>query len=150
MQSSPRGLGYKSKRKVEKFKNPAIFWWLAGTYCLNMVEIWQLSHIFFTKILVTLAHIFTKILCISRNGFCFIFVTKWQNLSFLFFLIYLKRKKTSIQASVLETGIVPKKESRKTEKQPSYLEHTLPLIRAFELTPQLFPIPALPLHKQTP
>ncbi len=24
------------ERKVEKFKNPAIFWWPAGTYCLNM------------------------------------------------------------------------------------------------------------------
>jgi hypothetical protein len=35
------------ERKVEKFKNPAMFWRPAGTYCLNMaiskkqfVEIW--------------------------------------------------------------------------------------------------------------
>jgi hypothetical protein len=29
--------GYRSKRKVENNKNCAIFWWLATTYCLNMV-----------------------------------------------------------------------------------------------------------------
>jgi hypothetical protein len=26
-----------SQKKVENFENPAIFWQLAGTYCLNMV-----------------------------------------------------------------------------------------------------------------
>jgi hypothetical protein len=29
--------GYRSKRKVEILKNPAIFWQPAGTYCLLMV-----------------------------------------------------------------------------------------------------------------
>jgi hypothetical protein len=27
---------YRSERKVENFKNPAIFWQPAGTYCLTM------------------------------------------------------------------------------------------------------------------
>jgi hypothetical protein len=27
--------GYKSERKVGKFKNPTIFWQLAQTYCIN-------------------------------------------------------------------------------------------------------------------
>jgi len=50
----PKGIkhlfGYKSKRKVEKLNNLAMFWWLVGTYCLNMIisqkqflEIWWLS-----------------------------------------------------------------------------------------------------------
>jgi hypothetical protein len=29
--------GYRSESKVENFKYPAIFWWPAETYCLNMV-----------------------------------------------------------------------------------------------------------------
>jgi hypothetical protein len=29
--------GYKSERNEEKLKNPAMFWWPAGTHCLNML-----------------------------------------------------------------------------------------------------------------
>ncbi len=31
--------GYRSERKVEKFKNPAIFWQPAGICCINMVTL---------------------------------------------------------------------------------------------------------------
>jgi hypothetical protein len=47
--------GYRSKRKVENNKNCAIFWWLARTYCLNMV----ISEFFFLPLnLATLVHFF--------------------------------------------------------------------------------------------
>jgi hypothetical protein len=47
--------GYRSKRKVENNKNCAIFWWLARTYCLNMV----ISELFFLPLnLATLVHFF--------------------------------------------------------------------------------------------
>jgi len=59
-----------------------------------------------------------------------------------------------MQSHPQEDLVTSQKESRKKQKNnPSYLGTylTLPLmIQAFELTPQLFPIPALPLHKQTP
>jgi hypothetical protein len=29
--------GYRSESNIENFKYPAIFWWPAETYCLNMV-----------------------------------------------------------------------------------------------------------------
>jgi len=50
-------------------------------------------------------------------------------------------------------GDKSKRKQKKQKNNPSYLGTylTLPLmIQAFELTPQLFPIPALPLHKQMP
>jgi hypothetical protein len=28
--------GYRPERKVERLRNPAVFWWPLGTYCLNM------------------------------------------------------------------------------------------------------------------
>jgi hypothetical protein len=33
--------GYRSKRKVEKFKKPAIFWWPARTYMLVISELFS-------------------------------------------------------------------------------------------------------------
>ncbi len=53
--------GYRSERKVENFKNPAIFWWPAGTCSLNVAisekipEIWQLC--------------FSQVLCMRCTGF---------------------------------------------------------------------------------
>jgi hypothetical protein len=59
------------ERKVEKCKNPAIFWWLVGTFCLNMPSSGKL---FPWK---TLAHIFHKYPFIqSHTGS---FVTKVKN-----------------------------------------------------------------------
>jgi hypothetical protein len=55
--------GHRSERKVENFKNPLYVWPLAGTYCLNRIQI------AFSQNLATLVHLRKKILCQICNGF---------------------------------------------------------------------------------
>jgi hypothetical protein len=54
----------RSERKAENFKNPAIFLWPAGTYCLNMA----ISEFFPWKS----GNFGTKILCMSCTGLFFL------------------------------------------------------------------------------
>jgi hypothetical protein len=57
--------GYRSWRKVENFKHPAVFWWPARTYCLNVaisLKIFNLNKNLWN--LGTLAHFYHKNLLI--------------------------------------------------------------------------------------
>ncbi len=58
--------------KVEKFKNPAIFWWPVGTYCLNMA----ISEKKFSKF-GNFVHLFHKKNPLYESHLI-VWVTKWQ------------------------------------------------------------------------
>jgi hypothetical protein len=62
--------------KVEKFKNCAIFWQHAKTYCLNIT-----NSIFSPPSVATLGHFFIlkKSICICHTGFSFSFFAKNRN-----------------------------------------------------------------------